>query len=190
MIDIWAALRRVVTALEASEIPYMVVGGIANLAWGEPRTTQDVDLTVDIESVGLEDFLEIAKGVGTPLADDPKDVAERGRLIPIRTPQGVRVDLMVATYPFELDAIAQAVSVPIEGVEVRVCPPEHLLLMKIVSSRTQDHLDVVGVLRRRGAGLDLPRLDTAIEGLAHDLAEPEIAQRWQEAKAAAGFATR
>ncbi len=187
MIELWAALRRVTMVLDSEGIPYMVVGGIANLAWGEARTTRDLDLTVDISSPGLEGFLAVAGRCGPPLAGDPRQVAERGRLVPIRTPQGVRVDFMLATFPFELDAIAGARVVSVEGEDVRVCSPDHLVVMKSVSSRPQDHVDVEGILRRQRERLDLARLDTTIEGIAEDLAEPDIAERWHAAKRAAGL---
>ncbi len=38
------ALRRAVQFLEREKIPFVVVGGLANAVWGEPRATRDVDL--------------------------------------------------------------------------------------------------------------------------------------------------
>lgn len=42
------ALRRAVQFLEREGIPFVVVGGLANAVWGEPRATRDVDLKVYI----------------------------------------------------------------------------------------------------------------------------------------------
>jgi hypothetical protein len=64
MTDPGVALRIAVQAVESANLPYMVIGGIANLVWGESRTTTDVDLTVDIEDVGIEGFLEVAERCG------------------------------------------------------------------------------------------------------------------------------
>jgi len=47
------AVVEVATALESLKIDYMVVGGIANAVWGEPRATIDVDVTVVVETPGL-----------------------------------------------------------------------------------------------------------------------------------------
>ncbi len=41
-------LLEIVSFLEDAAIPYMIIGGFANLAWGVPRTTQDVDITVQV----------------------------------------------------------------------------------------------------------------------------------------------
>ena len=37
------ALRRLKEFLEAHGIPYMVIGGVANSVWGQPRYTHDGD---------------------------------------------------------------------------------------------------------------------------------------------------
>lgn len=166
----------------------MLIGGIANLVWGEPRTTVDLDITVDVGQGGTGEFLAVARQCGEPLADDPADLAERGRVVPIRTHGGVRVDFVLATLPFELDAIQRAARVPVAGVEVRVCTAEDLIVMKAVSQRPRDHEDILGVLRRQGEALDLTRLDRTLEALAADLEQPELADRWHEAKRAAGLA--
>ena len=39
-------LRRVVAALDASEIPHMLVGSFASMSHGAPRATQDIDLVI------------------------------------------------------------------------------------------------------------------------------------------------
>ena len=42
-------LRKVIRVLDGAGIEYMVTGSIASSLQGEPRTTHDVDLVVDIE---------------------------------------------------------------------------------------------------------------------------------------------
>jgi hypothetical protein len=32
--------------LKDQKIPYMVIGGFANIIWGEPRATIDIDVTI------------------------------------------------------------------------------------------------------------------------------------------------
>lgn len=187
MSDPAAALRAAVEVLTAEGIPYMVIGGIANLVWGEARTTLDVDITVDVEGVGVPRFLEVAARCGAPMSDEPEELAERGRMVPVRTAEGVRIDFILATLPFEHEAIRRSRSVSVGGLEARVITAEDLVIQKSVSTRARDHDDVVGVLRRRGGELDLARLDATIEGLASDMADPEIADRWQRAKQGAGL---
>ena len=47
------ALQSVVSVLEEQGLPYMLIGGMANLVWGEARTTQDIDITVQVEPAAL-----------------------------------------------------------------------------------------------------------------------------------------
>lgn len=176
----------VVGVLTRAELPYMVIGGLANLVWGEPRTTTDIDITVDVHEFGLTQFSKLVAEIGEPLPENPIAFAERTRVMPVRTHQGVIVDFVLATLPFERDAIERATIHEIESVEIKVCTPEDLILHKIVSTRARDHEDIVGVLKRQGDRLDMVRLDQVIQGFAEDLAEPEIAERFQQAKRAAG----
>ena len=50
-------LRRVVDALEAAAIPYMLVGSFASTWHGAPRTTQDIDIVIDPTPDGLDRLL-------------------------------------------------------------------------------------------------------------------------------------
>jgi predicted nucleotidyltransferase len=187
MRELGRTLKQVAGVLERAGVPYMVIGGLANLAWGEPRTTMDVDITVNTGETSIPAILELAKELGSLLAEDPEEVAERGRLVPIRTLGGVRVDMALATLPFELDAIARARIIDLEGVEIPVCTPEDLIVMKSVSQRARDHEDVIGILRRQRDSLDLERLDQTISGLAAELSEPELADRWLRARRVASI---
>lgn len=165
----------------------MLIGGFANLVWGEPRTTMDLDITVDVAPIGMESFLAVATMCGDPLPEDPVRFAERTRVLPVRTPEDVPVDFILATLPFEVDAIARARSVRVAGIDIRVCTPEDLVIHKVISERARDHEDIVGVLKRQGAQLDIRRLDQIVEDLASDLGEPHVAERWRAAKRSAGL---
>lgn len=40
--------RLVLDSIETVEIDYLIGGSVANWAWGEVRTTQDIDLVIDL----------------------------------------------------------------------------------------------------------------------------------------------
>jgi hypothetical protein len=50
-------LRHAVEALERLSVPYMVVGSIASIAYGESRFTQDIDIVVALEMKHVEGLL-------------------------------------------------------------------------------------------------------------------------------------
>lgn len=52
-------LFQVLDALEALDIPYMVVGSFASTFWGRPRTTHDADLVVQIPHAKIGDLARL-----------------------------------------------------------------------------------------------------------------------------------
>lgn len=48
----------VIEALEAEDVPYMVVGGISSSYWGIPRATKDADIVIKVESSAKINALE------------------------------------------------------------------------------------------------------------------------------------
>ena len=47
-LDLAGFLKLVIEALNAAGVEYLIGGAIAEWAWGEPRSTQDLDLVVRI----------------------------------------------------------------------------------------------------------------------------------------------
>lgn len=50
------AFREVLKILNENNIPYMVVGSIAVIIYGDPRLTNDLDLVINIDSNKINDF--------------------------------------------------------------------------------------------------------------------------------------
>lgn len=186
MTDLEGVLVRVTTALDGAGVRYMLIGGLANLVWGEVRGTTDVDLVVDIGGMDAAEFVTLASQLGDPQPPDPERFVERTRVLPIRT-QGVAVDFLVATLSFELEALDRARDVEMGGRTVRVCSPDDLVLFKVVGGRAQDIRDLVGILRRRRDELDWERLERAVRALDEEVPELGIGERWRDAKRQAGI---
>jgi predicted nucleotidyltransferase len=180
------ALRQLVGALDDHEIPYMVVGGLANAIWGEARATVDVDVTVWVEEPATAEVVDYLTSAFRTLTAEPVDFVRKTRVLPLESADGVRMDVIFGVLPFEKAAIERAVAIAVEGRSVRVCTAEDLLLMKIVSNRERDQADAKAVILRRGAELDLGYLEPRIRELAALLARDDVVQHWEEWKAAAG----
>src|SRR5207249_10542334 len=66
------ALEEIAAALRNAGTPFMVIGGIAVLIWGEPRTTQDIDVVVSIpDEERLPAFLASVRSRLSPLPAEP-----------------------------------------------------------------------------------------------------------------------
>ncbi len=58
-----AFVDRLVEVLESAGIQYAIVGGLAAIAWGVPRSTQDVDLVAELPA-DLEELTRLGERMG------------------------------------------------------------------------------------------------------------------------------
>jgi hypothetical protein len=179
------ALARVAAFLDRTQVPYMVIGGIANLVWGEARATVDIDVTVLVPPERMSAFIDLVGRDFQLLVEDPVRFVTETRVLPVADTSGVRIDLVFGLLPFEEEAVRRAASVQAAGRSIRVCTPEDLILMKIISERPQDLDDARAIVRRRLRELDLSYLEPRIREMASLLEREEIQQRFQAWKAEA-----
>jgi hypothetical protein len=172
------AVVEIAAALESMKIDYIIVGGIANAVWGEPRATIDVDVTVVVENPELAAAIARLTHSFKPAIPDPEAFVRRTRVLPLDTADGIRIDIIFALMSFERDAVGRAVSVMFGDRFVRVVTPEDLLLMKIISDRPRDLADAEALTRRRLDTLDRAYLEPRIREFAESLERPEILARW------------
>jgi hypothetical protein len=180
------ALIGLAELLDRLNIRYMVIGGMANAVWGEPRATLDVDVTVWVPDSDLPDVVATLAQDLRVLVEDPLRFIGDTRVLPLETSAGVRIDMIFGLLPFEEEAIGRAVGVAIGGRQVRFCTAEDLILHKVISDRPQDVADARGVALRRMATLDLTYLEPRVAELARLLDRPDIEQRWQSWKRDSG----
>ena len=187
MTDLGAAVQEIVSFLESRSVPYMIIGGFANLHWGRPRLTQDIDVTVSVPDAQWQEFINAAGAAFRLLAPEPLEFARRTRVIPACTQGGIPVDIVLAGISYEEAAIRRAVSVDVEGMAVRLCTAEDLVLHKLASDRPRDLEDAEGVVLRQGAALDRAYLAPLVTDLAEVLERPSILVQYREALAKAGL---
>ena len=174
------AVVSLVEFLESELLPYMVIGGVANLFWGVPRTTLDVDITVWADAHQISSLVERLGSRFKLLPEDPIEFIQQTRVLPLQTGGGIRVDLIFGLLPYEEEAIRRARRETFAGREIRICSPEDLILHKLPSDRSRDREDVRGVITRMRKNLDRAYLDPRVEGLAHDLSRPDILAFYRE----------
>ena len=171
------ALLAVTQWLTQHQVPHMVIGGIANVLWGVPRTTLDVDITIWVAEDRLESFTASITQAFAPRVTHPAAFVTDTRVLPLATPEGVSVDLIFGQLPYEQEAIQRAARQVIQGTEVFVCQPEDLILHKLVSERPRDLDDVKGIIQQQRGRLDCGYLDLKVAALARALDRPDI-QAW------------
>jgi hypothetical protein len=134
----------------------MLIGGQAVLLHGEPRLTQDVDVTLGVPPTRLVNALVACEATGlTPLPEDVTAFVRDTFVLPTADLQtGIRVDLIFSTTPYETEAIERSVLIEVNGVQVPFASAEDLILHKLFAGRPRDIEDAVGVVRRKGRELD------------------------------------
>ena len=176
MTSVESALAAIVGYLEGYGTPYMVIGGLANLVWGTPRATVDVDVTVWVDENDMAAFVEGLVERFHVVPENPVSFIAETNVLPVDSPGGTRIDIIFGQLPFEKTAIARARLVDIAGVAARVCRPEDLILHKIVSERPQDLQDVRGIIQRHRGDLDKGYLDPRVRELASLIERPEMVE--------------
>lgn len=168
------ALLQIARFLKAKHIPYMVIGGVANLFWGIPRTTLDIDVTIQVSEKAYSSLMNGLKGKFRFQVKNPLAFIAKTNVLPLEHPKGIRIDLIFARLPYEYQAIRRAKRVKVNGQTIRVCSPEDLIIHKIVSDRLRDREDVRGIISSARGKLDRRYLDPMVKELAKELAKPEL----------------
>jgi len=171
------ALSTITSWMERMNISYMVFGGIANSIYGNPRQTFDVDIKFSLESkYEMEQFIEELKSIATLLPTEPLQFIKETNVIPIEI-DDVRVDMVVADLPFEIEAIQRSMYVEFSNIKIKVCLPEDLIIQKAVSTREKDWLDIRNVIENQHDKMDWNYLLKHCKDLADFLNKTEIYDR-------------
>lgn len=178
MNPILAAAAEIQRFLEDRGWRFCFIGGLAVGRWGEPRLTQDVDLTL-ISGFGTEaPFIDALLGCFAGRRADAREFALRHRVVLIRASGGVPVDIALGAMPFEERAVDRASEHRYaQGAVLRTCSAEDLVVMKVFAGRDRDWLDVEGICLRQAGRLDETLILSELGPLLELKEDPQAAAR-------------
>lgn len=178
--------RRVVGALEAAEIPYMLTGSFASSIHGTPRATQDADFVISATPAQLRHLVRLFAA--------PEYYADEGAALEAEREQsqfnvldmetGWKVDFIIRkSRPFSREEFERRIFLVVAGVEMAVATAEDVLVAKLewakLGSSQRQIEDAAGILTR-SATLDRAYLERWVERLG-------LEEQWEAACRAAGI---
>jgi hypothetical protein len=154
-----SAARMVLDALDAAGLPACLIGGLVIARWGQPRATTDADFSVLAPYGEEERVIDVLLARFLPRRPDARAFALDSRVLLLATAEGVKIDIALAAFPFEIEAIERATPWTLsDSVVLRTCSAEDLIVYKLVAGRPQDLVDVEGIVRRQRPRLDVDRI--------------------------------
>lgn len=168
-----------VKMLNAHNILYMIIGGQANAIWGQPRMTLDIDIIIWVEREKFSHTIQLFTKYYKTGITDPEIFLTKTHVLPLMSPEGIKIDVIFGILPFEQEAIQRAVEVTIDEYKVKYCSIEDLILLKIISNREKDISDVKEILKRQINRIDRSYLDPRIKELSILLDRPEICELYK-----------
>lgn len=173
--------RSLAAVLGEEDLPWYVFGAQAVLAYGVPRLTADIDITIDPRGRPNADVLELLERVEIqPRAEGFEEFLLSSRLLPLcHRPSAIAIDIVLASEGIDLDFLDRAVRIEVAGVLVPVLSIEDLIATKIVAGRRKDREDIRGILDQRGDTIDLEALRAVLRDFDDALEEPRAVRRFE-----------
>ncbi|MBI1869823.1 MAG: nucleotidyltransferase [Chlamydiae bacterium] len=150
MEDLYQITFKFQTYLQEKKIKSVVIGGLAIAIWGEPRLTRDIDFKILLDRSQSKQLVNKIAAPYQFLSSNPLEDLQKAGLIFLKSPEGVRIDLLLAETPFDVKVIERSVPIKVKpGIFLKICTPEDLLIYKIISTRSRDHEDIEGIIMRQ-----------------------------------------
>jgi predicted nucleotidyltransferase len=173
---------KVQRVLDRQRWKYCFIGGVAVQKWGQPRFTQDVDLTIFTGFGREEAVIDALLALFAPRIRGARSFAIENRVLLLRTADGIDLDVSCGAFPFEESAISRARKVQvIPGVRLRLCTAEDLIVYKAFAGRALDWADVESIIAKQSRGkLDWRHIHTQLKPLAELKEDPQIVPKLKE----------
>jgi hypothetical protein len=175
MIDLLEAAREVQDFCDRKGWRFCFIGGLGVLRWGETRVTLDVDLNILTGFGGEDEVIDALLGTFAARLPAAREFAQRNRVLLLYSRSAIGIDISLAALPFEELTIQRASNFVYDnGIELRTCSAEDLVIMKLFASRPGDIRDVEGVAIRNRGRLDWGYIEEQLRPLADLKYDPEI----------------
>jgi predicted nucleotidyltransferase len=163
---------------ELRQYRFCVIGAVALQRWGDPRATQDVDLTLLTGFGSEERFISELTEHFRPRRHDSAEFALKTRVLLLFASNDVPIDIALGGLPFEARTIERSSLWQIESeMKITTCSAEDLVVHKAFANREQDWADIERVLMRQIKRLNIDLILKELRPLLELKEAPEIEDR-------------
>ncbi len=169
-------LRVFAAVLRRRRLRWYVFGAQAVVAYGRPRMTGDVDVTVSLGTLSTKDlFTDLREAGFSPRLPRFDEILAQTRVLPmIHDATSMPLDVVIAGPGFEDEFLARAKTMDLGGVRVPLISAEDLVATKILAGRPKDLDDVRGILDERLSDLDMDRIRDVLGALEEALGQSDL----------------
>ena len=154
---------------------WYVFGAQAVTAYGVPRLSADVDVTLALTPHEPEQFVREMGTAG--FAPRFTDVAfvRNTRVMPfVHAATGMPLDIVLAGSGLEDEFLSRARPADVGGTSVPLIDAGDLIIAKVLAGRPQDVTDAAGLWRVHGPVLDANRIRTTLQLLEQALGQSDL----------------
>lgn len=147
-------IKEIITALNSQNIHYALSGGIANIAWGIPRATQDIDILISISKIKLPSLLELFFSLG--FKGDMKNLiltAQKEYFLRLEH-RAFALEIFLPAIPYHNQILKRRVKYDFENIPAWFISLEDLVILKFLFHRSKDLADIKGILATRLHDID------------------------------------
>ncbi len=176
-------LKSVLSLLDQHHIDYMITGSFVSSLQGEPRSTHDVDILVNITSSVIPILVEAFTPPDYYLSDTAIEEAIRHQTMfnLLDTREGDKIDFWILTdKPFDQSRFSRKYEENILGFTMKISSPEDTILMKLhwanlSGGSEKQFTDALRVFEIQFSYLDLNYIDSWVNIL-------QIDDQWEKLK--------
>lgn len=161
--ELFDLLKKIVKTFEKLDIPYLVTGSVASMAYGEPRLTNDIDIVAGIEDRHIAVLMEEFPADEFYLSDSmiKEAIFRHGQFNIIHPSSGLKIDVIIKkNSDFDNSRFSRKKRLlPSDSYKADFAAPEDVIIKKMEyynAGGSEKHLrDIAGILKISHESLDL-----------------------------------
>jgi hypothetical protein len=141
-------LAEVLDVLHQQQIEYMITGSLVSSLQGEPRTTHDIDIVVNIRPTQITSFIAAFSGERFYIDEDAvyEALKHHGMFNLIDTKSGDKVDFWIVTNSlFDISRFSRRILITALNLSMYISTPEDTIIMKLnwskLSGKSRKQMD-------------------------------------------------